>query len=111
MKHKLLGALSILGIMALVSCSSAKNSGDNSNTGDDISGNTTSIELEEDNINTDFKLVDENGIQIYGVNNIYTISSAGVYTASGKLESGQIYVDAADEDVELDLDNASISSA
>lgn len=109
MKRRILGALSILALMALVSCSSNKSSNNKNDVS--TSGNTQEIELEEDNITSAFKLLDENNNEIYAVNNIYTISSSGIYTASGKLESGQIYVDASGAEVELDLDNASISSA
>ncbi len=108
MKKKLLGILGIAGMLVLASCNSTKTS---NNISSDVSGHTEEIELDEDNITAEFKLVDETGNQVASYNGVYRITSAGVYTASGKLSSGQIYVDAADQDVELDLDNTSISSA
>jgi len=57
-----------------------------------------------------FSLVDENGAAVLSENNVYTITSAGEYTATGTLEDGQITVDATDSDkVVIYLSDASIS--
>ena len=77
----------------------------------DVEGSTQEIEIEEDEISGDFSLIDENGTAIEAVNGVYTITAAGTYTASGKLENGQIYINASDCEVELVLENVSISSS
>ncbi|MBQ9510135.1 MAG: carbohydrate-binding domain-containing protein [Clostridia bacterium] len=59
-----------------------------------------------------FSLTDENGNELSSSDNIYTITSAGEYTATGSLEEGQIVIDAGDDDkVTLNLDGASISNS
>lgn len=59
-----------------------------------------------------FSLTDENGNELSSSDNVYTITSAGEYTATGSLEEGQIVIDAGDDDkVTLNLDGASISNS
>lgn len=57
-----------------------------------------------------FSLVDESGNAVSAVGNVYTITAAGEYTASGSLEEGQIVVNASSSDkVVINLDGASIT--
>ena len=79
-------------------------------TGDDVQGSTTDVEIAADEITEEFTLVDADGNIVDGVNGVYTITTAGSYTASGKLTNGQIYVDVAGEDVEIELNDVSISN-
>ena len=66
------------------------------------------IETVSDNITGSFTMETSDGTWTKS-GGIYTISSAGTYVLSGKLE-GQIYIAAADEDkVELDLNGVSIT--
>ena len=66
------------------------------------------IETVSDNITGSFTMETRDGTWTKS-GGIYTISSAGTYVLSGKLE-GQIYIAAADEDeVELDLNGVSIT--
>ena len=112
-------AILLISIFVMVGCASdtvlgttTKSSSSSQNiTADDVTGNTTEIEIAEDNITAEFSLVDENGVAIEAVGDVYTITEAGTYTASGKLTSGQIYINAPDLEVELDLNNVSIASS
>ncbi|MCR5308041.1 MAG: carbohydrate-binding domain-containing protein [bacterium] len=88
---------------------SSSNTGDV--TGDDVNGNTSNIEIDDDEITASFILKDSDDNVIEGVNGIYTISNAGSYVASGKLEDGQIYVDASDCEVEISFEGVSISNS
>lgn len=121
MKKKYLLALALPFILASCSLGATSNtsgeqntsSTNNGSTGTTVSdtGNTSEVEIETDAVSSTFSLKDENGNAININNGIYTITSAGTYYATGKLEQGQIYVDAADSDVELDLEGVSISSS
>ena len=66
--------------------------------------------IEEDNIENNFVLTNYDGEVINGDDGVYTITSGVVYTATGKLDYGQIYVDAPYEEVEVDLDGVSITN-
>ena len=110
MKKKIFGITTILLGLALTSCSLLNNS-TSSAKGADVTGNNESVEIEDDSITSEFSLIDESGNEIEATNGIYKITSAGVYTASGKLEDGQIYVDASSQVVEIDLYGVSISNS
>ncbi len=111
----IMSAAALVGALALSSCdnssSSSSSSSGNSNTGTVVSGSNTTVEISDDTITSEFTLVDESGSAVTASNGVYTISAAGVYTAKGKLSSGQIYVDAEGLEVELDLEGASIASS
>jgi len=72
----------------------------------------TEVDVSEDDndITKDFKLTDGTN-EITPVNGIYTISVSedSSFTASGKLDEGQIVVDSDDVDVEIVLKNVSIT--
>ncbi len=111
-------AILLISIFIMVGCSSTKNTSQSTSstkssiTSSDVQGSTQDIEIEEDEITTSFTLVDENGNEVLpSVDNVYTITEAGTYTASGKLTDGQIYVNAPGVEVELDLENVSISNS
>ena len=108
MKKKILIGASLLSILAISSCSMFI-SNSKSSVGEDVSGNNSTVEIVEDNITSDFSLVDSLGNSITSSDGIYNINAAGTYYASGKLD-GQIYVDAANETVEIDLNGVSISN-
>ncbi|MCR5078324.1 MAG: carbohydrate-binding domain-containing protein [Bacilli bacterium] len=113
MKSKLLLALASSAL--LMSCGSTSGgSGSTYTSGstgtNSASGQTSAVSISEDDVDSDFTLVDESNNAISGTSGVYKITSAGTYTASGKL-SGQIYVDAADAEVELDLNGVSISNS
>ena len=123
MKKRFIAALGLFGLL-LGSCSiNANNNTNNSNSSSNNSnylnantnttatGNNEAVEIKEDDIAESFTLVDAEGNKINGTNGIYTITTGGTYTASGKLNEGQIFVDAANLDIELDLDNVSISNS
>lgn len=112
MKKKFLAVFGIIGALALASCDNTGNNSNNTSNSNYSSAeaNNTSVEIAEDTITEQFSLTDESGNIISGNNGVYTITSAGTYTAKGKLESGQIYVDASNEDVEIDLKGVSIAS-
>lgn len=58
----------------------------------------------------DFSVTAKDGTAIEPEGTVYTITAAGEYTAEGKLEDGQIVVDAPDDaDIVLILSNASVS--
>ena len=58
----------------------------------------------------DFYVTAKDGTAIEPEGTVYTITAAGEYTAEGKLEDGQIVVDAPDDaDIVLILSNASVS--
>ena len=79
--------------------------------GEDVTGNTTDIEIATDDITSTFTLVDSSGNSITGVDNVYTIITGGTYVAKGKLEEGEIIVNAPNCDVEIDLEGVSISNS
>ncbi len=115
MKNKLLFPLSLLSLLALVGCSVTINgekssSSSSSISGDDISGGTSDVDIADDTISSSFSLKDASGNAVSGTNGVYTISTAGEFTAVGKLE-GQIKVNASGLDVTLILNGVSISSS
>ena len=115
MKKKILFTLSLLSILALVGCASSlkgekSQSSSSSISGDDVSGNTTDIDISDDTINSDFSLKNESGNEITGQNGVYTISTSGEYTAKGKL-TGQIKINASGQKVTLVLNGVSISNS
>lgn len=75
----------------------------------DVSGSTVEIEIKEDDIETDFVLLNENDEKLTFSDGKYTITEAGTYSATGNLE-GQIYVNVPDGKVELVLEGVSITS-
>ncbi len=119
---KLLLPLSLLAILALVGCSS--NSSSSSSSGDDPSGNTSNggttageitVEDTEDEPevtnDSSFSLTTEDGT-ISNSGNVYTLSAAGTYTASGELEEGQIVIEAGESDeVVLELNGVTITNS
>ncbi len=112
MKKKLFGVVGALGLVMLASCGTSSNSSSSSsNSGGNASGNTTDVDVADDTVSESFSLTDESGNSITASSGVYKITAAGTYTATGKLSSGQIYVDAADADVELDLSGVSITNS
>ena len=122
MKKKLLFiVLMCFMILVMVGCSNATSPGGDPQgqtqtekmdiVGDDVEGSTVDIEIKEDEVSSDFTLVDEDGNAVEGVENVYTITSKGTYIASGKLEEGQICVNAPDNKVEIDLSDVSITNS
>ena len=105
MKKKILFIILLL-MFIFVGCST-----DTSSEKDDVSGNTNDVNIEEDEVNTCFSLVDDKGNTYTANNNVYVINSGGVYIASGKLDEYQIYVNANNEDVEIDLEGVSITNS
>ncbi|MCR5491906.1 MAG: carbohydrate-binding domain-containing protein [Bacilli bacterium] len=110
MKSKLLLALASSAL--LVACGSGSGTAytSGSTAANSASGQTSAVSVSEDSVTSEFSLVDESGNAISASSGVYSITAAGTYTASGKL-SGQIYVNAADAEVELDLDGVSISNS
>ena len=117
MKKKYLLALSILSILALAGCSNT-NTNSRGNTPEEQSGSdydyNDPIEVEDpdeidvDESTSEFSLETTDG-NYSKSGNVYLISAAGTYTASGKLE-GQLLVQAGEEDeVVIELSDASIS--
>ncbi|MBR1813966.1 MAG: carbohydrate-binding domain-containing protein [Lachnospiraceae bacterium] len=62
-------------------------------------------------ITGEFKLESETGKGVTQNGNVYTITAAGDYTASGLLKEGRIVIDAKDAEVKLILNGASITSS
>ena len=77
---------------------------------DEAKGSTTEVEVEDDTIDESFTLKNEAGTSITATNNVYTITEAGNYTAKGELENGQIYVNAPNLEVTIELQGLSISN-
>ena len=106
-------------LLALVSCGQSASGGDNVQTDATQPSAAASAEatvLEDPSsgktpTTASFTLVDSNGEAVSSSDNVYTVSAAGEYTASGNLEGGQIVVDASDSDkVVLYLSNAAITN-
>ena len=70
----------------------------------------TYVSIPEDTISSSFSLTDSSGNKVTPINNVYTISEGGIYNAKGKLDFGQIYIDASETDVEIDMYGASIAN-
>ncbi len=102
-------------VLPLVLASCGGNSSSNSSSsisGDDVEGSTTDVEVDDDDVSDSFSLVDSTGVALSGSSGVYSITAAGEYTASGKLSSGQIYVNVGDEDeVILNLSGVSIANS
>lgn len=84
------------------------------NKDDDSSNDDKPIEdIDEGNIDNSgtFKIVNSSDEEIEGVDGVYTITTADTYTLSGTLEEGYVYVNAEDQEVELDLDGVTIVSS
>lgn len=114
MKKSLIGILLLVVVFLFVGCAPSTNTnGENASvvSGEDVSGNTVDVEVKEDVVTSAFTLVDENGNAVTPTNNVYTISNGGTYFASGKLEEGQIYVNAPELEVEIELENVSIDNS
>ena len=119
MKKKFLLALALPFILASCSLGNVSNtSGEqgsstpttSGSTGVNTSGNNTTVDIEDDNVTTTFQLTSDDGINVPILNGVYTITTGGTYHASGKLDSGSIYVNTPDDEVELDLEGVSITS-
>ena len=111
MKKKQLLVLSVLSLLMLAGCT-LKNPSDSTSV--DGAGYNTEITVEDPedidvSENTeDFSIATSDGAYSKN-NNIYTLSTAGTYTLSGKLE-GQILVEAGENDeVVIELNGASLS--
>ncbi|MBR1846449.1 MAG: carbohydrate-binding domain-containing protein [Bacilli bacterium] len=107
MKHKTYHSIILLlGCVLLASCGS---NGSSSTKNVSISANSVSIA--SDTVQGDFSLSTEDG-SVSTSDNVYTISAAGTYTATGKLADGMIYVAAGEEDeVEIVFNGASITNS
>ena len=100
----------VLAAAFLASCSSGKGASASGNSTVTTSISSVSISVASYTVSSDFSIATSDGA-FSVTNNVYTISSAGTYTLSGKLD-GMIYVEASEEDeVELDLNNVSISNS
>ena len=112
MKKQFLLGLTLSSILALGGCSLLKSSSDE-DTGSDYDYNSSVTVINPGDIivpeiTGDFSLTTSDG-NISQSGNIYTISKAGTYVASGKLE-GQLLVNAGENDeVVIELQGASIS--
>ena len=115
MKKKLLFIALLMISLVLVGCASTTNSGNNGDvnsvSGTEVSGNTVDVDIATDVVTSSFSLSSEDGTVINPVNGIYTITTEGTYIAKGKLEEGQIYVDAPSQKVEIELEDVSISNS
>lgn len=110
MKNKHLLVLSVLSLLMLAGCGLNRSS---TSTSVDGAGYNSEISVEEpedievSESNEEFSISTSDGVYSKS-NNIYTLSSAGTYTLSGKLD-GQILVTAGENDeVVIELNGASI---
>lgn len=110
MKKSLLFIFLLVLSISLIGCNSNQVETPNINS-DDVVGKTEDIEISEDKVTSDFSLVDEHGLAVDANNGIYMITTAGTYYAKGKLDGGQIYVDASEAIIEIELDGVSISNS
>ena len=79
--------------------------------GEDVTGSTVEVEIKEDTVESTFSLKNEDGEEVPSENDVYTVTTAGTYTATGKLDEGQIYVNCPDGKVEIELKDVSISNS
>ncbi len=116
MKNKYLCLCAMTGILGLTGCNfinlgnKIDSTPTSTNTGENVTGTTTDVEIEEDNVTMKFSIVDATNNEVTDTNGVYNIIAGGVYTVSGKLTNGQIYVDTTEE-VELVLSNVSIANS
>ena len=73
-------------------------------------GNVDDIDDGDDTISGAFSITTKDGVAPTVEENIYTITAAGSYKITGKLENGQVVVNAPDAEVELSFEGASIAS-
>ena len=109
-KSLLLIPLSSLALLALIGCSSISASGNTNDGGihGDVVIDDTGDEPNVDNTSS-FELTSSDGTYTSS-GSVYTINSAGTFTASGVLEDGQIIINAPDTaEVVLELNGVSIS--
>lgn len=98
-------------LLGFVACKSSTNSGDSFISSIEVKGSTSEVVIVEDTINSSFTIVDEEGVNITSENNVFVITTGGTFTASGKLEEGQIYVNASGETIEIVLEGVSLSNS
>ncbi len=72
------------------------------------SGGAGDVDPGDDTISGTFSIASDDGVWTQS-GSVYTITGAGTYTLSGKLEDGQIVVNAPDLDLELVLNGVSIA--
>ena len=115
-KNLLLILVLSLALFIFVGCSSVEAPTSTPSTptiiaGEEVSGSTVDIDIKEDDVTEEFTQVDDDGNTVTSNDNIYTITTGGTYTVTGKLEEGQIYVNAPNESVEVILSDVSISNS
>lgn len=113
---KLFIVLMFFSILFLVGCvtpNSDNQMGNNSDVvaGEEVSGATSEIEIKEDTISSEFIITNSDDEKIESDDSIYLITEAGTYSLDGKLDEKQIYVNVPDGEVELELNNVSISNS
>ncbi len=115
MKKKLLIPLSVLAILTLAGCSFIKTTSSSEDYGSAYTYNSSIVitepsEIEVSEVTSEFEISTSDGAYTQS-GNVYTITSAGTYTLSGKL-TGQILVEAGDDDeVVLELNGVSITNS
>ena len=116
-KSLLLIPLSTLALLALVGCASTKSEPFDLDPSGEVNGGTTHTDVviddtgDEPNVENSgtFSFTSSDG-EFTNSENVYTITTAGTYTAKGVLENGQIIVNAPeDAEVVIELTGASIS--
>ena len=116
-KSLLLIPLSALALMALVGCTSTKSEPFDLQPSGEVNGGTTHGDITVDDTGDEpdvensgtFSFTSSDGT-FTNSENVYTITTAGTYTAKGVLENGQIIVNAPeDAEVVIELSGASIS--
>lgn len=116
-KSLLLIPLSALALMALVGCTSTKSEPFDLEPSGEVNGGTTHTDVTVDDTGDEpdvensgtFSFTSSDGT-FTNSENVYTITTAGTYTAKGVLENGQIIVNAPeDAEVVIELTGASIS--
>ena len=112
---KILFPLSLLAIVCLTGCTTSVLHGEKSTdsssaiTNTEVSGSTTDVTIADDTISSSFTLKNSTGTALTPTDGVYTITSAGEYTATGKF-TGQIRVKASGQEVTLVLNGVSIDS-